>query len=301
MDRMRVRSAWVVALLALAAAVHAAPPEGALTGRLAHIRATGIVHVGYREQALPFSYLGAGGAPIGYSLDLCRAIVAAIADEVGRGDLAVEYVRVTPQDRIERVATGDVDLECGATTSTAARRARVAFSPVVFVTGTRLAVPRASGVRSVAALAGKRVAVVAGTSNEAAMRDVARLRRIAFTLVPFAGYPEALAALRDGAVAALAADEVLLRGARLRADAPRDFRIVGELLSLEPYGIVYPRDDPALADVVTRALGALAASREIAWIYDRWFTRPLPGGGNLDMPMSVPLRRAFELIGLPPD
>jgi glutamate/aspartate transport system substrate-binding protein len=260
-----------------------------------------LVRLGYRENAIPFSYLAPDGKPVGYSLDLCHAIVATIAEDLGEPALGVEYVRVTAQDRIERIVSGAVDLECGSTTSTAERRRTVAFSPVVFVTGTRLAVPRGSRVRDANDLRGRSVAVVRGTTNEEAMREVDRLRSLGIQFVAAAGYRDALALLGEGKAEALAADEVLLRGLLAETGRTRDFRVVGEMLSFEPYGIMYPRDDPALADAVERTLRALAETREIVWIYNRWFVRPLPSGVQLGMPMSVQLRRSLELIGLPPD
>jgi glutamate/aspartate transport system substrate-binding protein len=182
----------------------------------------------------------------------------------------------------------------------AAARAQVAFSPAIFVTGTRLAVTRGSAVRDVSDLRGRRVVVVRGTTNEAAMREVDRLRALAIKFVAVDDYRDALALLDEGNADALAADEVLLRGLLAEIGRTRDFRVVGEMLSFEPYGIMYPRDDPALADVVERTLRGLAESREIAWIYDRWFVRP-PSGPRLDLPMSVELRRSLELIAMPPD
>lgn len=295
----------VVAALAAACAVVAAPVDArewpdALTGRLAQIKATGTVRLGYRESAIPFSYVGPDGKPIGYSLDLCHAIVATIADDLALASPRVEYVRVTTQDRVDRVAAGAVDFECGSTTITRERSERVAFSPVIFVTGTRLVVPRGSAVRDVAALAGRRVAVVGGTTNEAAMREVDRLRRLGLVFVVATDYPDALALVSGGRADALAADEALLRGVLAETGRAAEFRIVGDLLSFEPYGIMFARNDPQMADAVDRTLRALAASREIVWIYDRWFVRPLPGGRRVGMPMGTQLRRSFELLGLPP-
>jgi glutamate/aspartate transport system substrate-binding protein len=301
--RRLVRLACALAAAAACGAASAAPPgwAEALTGRLQRIKETGIVRIGYREGAVPFSYRGPDGKPVGYSLELCDAIVTTIAEDLAVRRLTVEYVRVTPQDRIDQVVSGAVDLECGSTTNTEARRRQVAFSPVIFVTGTRIAVPRVSAIKGVGGLSGRKVTVVRGTTNEAAMREIDRLRKLGIVFVAAYGYPEALALLDTGKAEALAADDVLLRGVLVELGRTRDFKLVGELLSFEPYGIMYPRDDPALAEVVDRTLRALAASREIVWIYNRWFVRPLPSGGRLDMPMSVQLRRSFELIGLPPD
>lgn len=295
-------------LIALALACGVGPASGAarewpesLSGRLQHIKETRVVRLGYREGAVPFSYLGPDRKPVGYSLDLCQAIVATIAEDLGGVHLDVEFVRVSPQDRIERVTSGAVDLECGATTITAERRRQVAFSPVVYVTGTRLAVPRGSSIRSASDLRGRSVIVVRGTTNEAAMREVDRLRGLDATLIVADGYADAVSLLGSGKGEALAADDILLRGLLAETGRTREFRVVGEMLSFEPYGIMYPREDPALADAVERTLRGLAESREIVWIYDRWFVRPLPSGQRLDLPMSVELRRSFELLGLPTD
>jgi glutamate/aspartate transport system substrate-binding protein len=297
------RLAYALALAAACGAAPAAPPEwaDALTGRLLRIRDTNVVRLGYREGAVPFSYRGPDGKPVGFSLEICDAIVATIANDFGLYRLARQYVPVTPQDRIEKVVSGAVDLECGATTNTQERRRQVAFSHVIFVTGTRLAVPRGSSVRDLGALSGRKVAVVRGTTNEAAMREIERLRKVGMGLVVANDYAEALALLEGKKVDALAADDVLLRAYLAENRRTREFRVVGELLSFEQYGIMLPRDDPQLAEVVDRTLRDLAASREIVWIYNRWFVRPLPSGVRLDMPMSVQLRRSFELIGLPGD
>lgn len=304
---MKLRS-WalpaIVAALAIALAdepAYAASRtwQDALTGRLQRIKETRTIRLGFRENAIPFSYVGPDAKPIGYSLDICAEIVATIAADLDIVAPDIQYVRVSAQDRIERVVTGAVDLECGSTTNTAERRQRVAFSPVIFVTGTRLAVPRGSAIRGVANLAGRKVAVVGGTTNEAAMREVDRLRGLGVTFVTADDYRDALTLLTSGKADALAADDVLLRGVLAETGKARDFLLVGEMLSFEPYGIVYPRDDPELADAVDRALRTLAESREIVPIYNRWFMRPLPSRGALALPMSVQLRRSLELIGLP--
>ena len=295
------RALAVLALACGAGAAGSAPPEWpeALSGRLAHINATGVVQLGYRENSIPFSYVGPDGKPLGYSLDLCLAVVTTLAADLGVPTLGVEYVRVTAQDRIERIRSGAIDLECGSTTATAARRREVAFSSPIFVTGTRLAVARASPIRDVADAAGRKVVVVGGTTNEAAMRELDRLRGLRMTFVVASDYRDALALLGAGSADALAADDILLRGLLAETGRMDEFRLVGEMLSFEPYGLMYPQNEPALADAVDRTLRELAARREILWIYDRWFVRPLPFGGRIDLPMGIELRRSLELIGLP--
>jgi glutamate/aspartate transport system substrate-binding protein len=275
--------------------------EGALTGRLLRIKETRTVRLGFREGAVPFSWLGPDGKPVGYSLDICERIVATIGSDLGIPDLGIEYVRVSVQDRIDRVVTGAVDLECGATTNTAERRKRVAFSPAIFVSGTRLAAPRTSSIRDWRDVAGRKVVVVRGTTNEVAVREFDRLRRLGMTIEVAERYTDALALLESGGVDMLAADDVLLHAYLAESGKHRTIRTVGEMLSFEPYGIMYRRDDPVLGDVVERTLRALAQSREIVWIYNRWFMRPLPSGRQLNLPMGPQLSGSLELLGLPPD
>jgi glutamate/aspartate transport system substrate-binding protein len=290
------------AVLAAAAPARAAdPPPGALTGTLARVARAGIVKLGYREDAAPFSFVSKAGVPAGYSIDLCREVVEAIREAVGARRVGVEFVRVTAADRIDRVARGEVDLECGSTTNTAERRARVAFSPTIFVAGTKLAVPRGSRVRTLADLAGGAVAVVRGTTNEAALREVVQMRRVAVELMAADDLAEAFALLDAGKVQAVAGDDVLLLGQVVRAGKRRDYAIVGEYLSFERYGLAFARGDAAFAELVEERLRELAAAKELKRAYDKWFVRTLPNGERLGLPMGAELRRSFEILGQPPE
>jgi len=275
------------------------PPAQALAGVLKRIKEAGVVRLGYREGAVPFSYAGPDGKPIGYSIDLCLAIVSDIAEAVGASRLRVEYRRVTPEDRFEQVAAGSVDLECGASTNTAARRERVAFSPVIFVAGTRLLVKRGGPVRSARDLTGRKVAVVRGTTNEEAMRVLAVVPERAFAIVGADDYEQAVAKVAAGDVDALAADDVLLAGYLAGKGRRAPFAMVGGLLSFERYGIAFAKGDVPLADAVAAGFRRLATTRELRWTYDRWFLRTLPTGERLGLPMSVELQRSFEVLGLP--
>jgi glutamate/aspartate transport system substrate-binding protein len=301
--RLLAPAGLALALVSAPGATLAAEPrwEDALAGRLRQIKETRVVRLGYRESAIPFSYVGAEGRPVGYTLDLCRAIVATIAADLGIVELGIDYVLVTPLNRIEQVVSGAVDLECGATTNAAERRQHVAFSPVIFVSGTRIAVSRSSTIHDLRELRGRAVVVVSGTTNAAAMREYDRLNGLAIRFVTADDYRAALTLLTTGRADALAADDILLRGLLAETKQSTAFRLVGDMLSLEPYGIIYARDDGALADAVERTLRGLAESREITWIYDRWFVQQLPSGGRIGLPMSTQLRRSFELLGLPPE
>jgi ABC-type amino acid transport substrate-binding protein len=279
----------------------AAPAGEVLTGTLARVRQQGVVRLGYREFAPPFSAGGVGSPPHGYSIDLCLAIVEQITDATGGRPLGVEYRPVTPENRIDLVASGAIDLECGATTQTAERRARVAFSPLTFVTGTRLAVPHASGLRSRLDLDGRRVAVARGTTNEQVLRQIVERTGLRTAIVTAADVAQAFALVAAGQADAVASDDVLLLGHLAATGQRARYDLVGEWLSYEAYGIMYARDDAPLAEVVDAAFRRLAQTRELRWMYLRWFERPLPSGIRLGLPMSPQLQRSFEMLGLPPE
>src|SRR5580765_7632846 len=158
-------------LLATAATAAQTASEG-LSPTLANIKKTHTVRLGYRESSPPFSFLDHSNRPIGYSLELCEAIVEEIGIEVDDANLKIDYVKVTSDDRIPAVVQNKIDLECGSTTANAERSRQVAFSPLIFVAGTKLMVPKASTVSSAADLKGKTVVVTKGTTNEQAMHNI---------------------------------------------------------------------------------------------------------------------------------
>ncbi|MBK7079416.1 MAG: amino acid ABC transporter substrate-binding protein [Betaproteobacteria bacterium] len=243
--------------------------ENALAGRLRQIKETGVVRLGYHERAIPFSCVGAEGRPVGCTLDLCRAIVATIAADLGRSELGIDYVRVTPQDRMAQVVDGAVDLECGATTNTAERRRQVAFSPVIFVTGTRLAVPRGSRVRDPNDLRGRPVAVVSGTTNEAAMREYDRLNGLAIRFVAADDYRAALTLLTTGGEDALAAD-----GHTAARTACAD-RAVDGVSSRRRHAVVRALRDPCMRAATAPSPTRSSAARPRRKPGDRLALRPL--------------------------
>src|ERR1700761_644553 len=155
-------------LLANAASAQSSGGEG-LSPTLAAIKSSHVVHLGYRESSPPFSFLDASNRPIGYSLELCEAVVEEIGAEVDDANLKIEYVKVTSDDRIPAVVQGKIDLECGSTTANAERAKQVAFSPLMFVAGTKLMVPKDSTISAPKDLQGKTVVVTKGTTNEQAM------------------------------------------------------------------------------------------------------------------------------------
>ncbi|MFE1598945.1 amino acid ABC transporter substrate-binding protein [Methylobacterium sp. ID0610] len=301
-----VRGPALAALLAaLLAAASPATPAGAvevLTGTLRKAAASGTVVIGYRTSSIPFSYVEEGrgdGHPIGYAIDLCLEIVDDIGKAIGRDDLGIRYEPVTSENRIPAVVSGQIDLECGSTTANAERRRSVAFSPVTFVSATKLLVPRGSAIASYRDLAGKRVVVTAGTTNEAALRGLLARLKLEAQILTGRDHAESFAMVRDGRADAFALDDVLLYGLIASAgEAGRGFTVLPDKLSFEPYGIMFRKDDPALAGVVNATFARLAENRELRWTYEKWFLKRLPNGTRLNVPMSDELRTSFQVLGL---
>jgi glutamate/aspartate transport system substrate-binding protein len=287
-------------LVAAATAVAAQGDPAQLTGTLAKVRASGMITIGHRESSIPFSYLSARGEPIGYSIDLCKLLVDAISEEVGR-TITIRWQPVTSESRIAAVTSGQVDLECGSTTNNVERQKLVAFSPTIFVSGTKLLVKRGSPVRSFRDLAGKKVAVTAGTTNEKTLRELAAKFKIDMALNVAADHAASFALLQSGAVDAFATDDVLLYGLVAQNNARDEYVVVGDFLSYDPYGVMFRKGDAPLAALVNETFRELAEEREIERRYTRWFLKKLPSGVSLDLPMSPQLEQVVQMLAAPRD
>ena len=291
--------AALAALVAFQAAAQADEGGAPLNGTLGHIKGAGAVTLGYRQSSIPFSYVDKSGKPIGYSIDLCNEVVSDIAAEFSGNELAVKYRPVTSETRIDAVKKGEVDLECGSTTSNFERKKEVSFSPIFFVAGTKLLVARNSGISSYRELGGKTVVVTAGTTNEAALRAIAQKQDIALKLVTGKDHAESLAMLTTGKADAFATDDVLLYGFVAAAGLGDRYHVVGEYLSYDPYGLMFRKDDQQFAAIVERSFTRLARSRELVQLYNKWFQMRLPGGELIDLPISPQLEEIFRVQGVP--
>ncbi len=270
-----------------------------LTGTLKKVKDSKTVTLGYRESSIPFSYVNKVGEPIGYSIDLCNAVVDEVSKELEGVEIAVNYKKVTAETRIPAVKSGEVDLECGSTTANFERKKEVAFSPIFFVAGTKLLVPRSSGIGSYRDLRDKTVVVTAGTTNEAAVRTISDKQHLGINFLVGADHAELFAMLKEGKADAFATDDVLLYGLVATARLGDRYHVVGEYLSYDPYGLMYRKDDPDFAAIVDRTFSRLAQSRELVQRYNKWFQQRLPTGETLDLPMSPQLEEIFRVEGVP--
>jgi glutamate/aspartate transport system substrate-binding protein len=257
----------VLAGLFAAGAAHAQ----ALDGRLKKIAASKTITIAYRTDATPFSFVEDGKPPTGFSIDLCKRVVNSIEQQFKIQGLQTKWVPVTAQNRFDVVAKGQADMECGSSTVTLSRMKQVDFSSYIFVESTGLVVKSASGINSISDLSGKKIAVVASTTNERAVNEQLKRRKLNSTVVPFKTRDEAFAAVEEGKADAFASDQILLIGAASKAKDPASLKLLQDELSFEPYGITLPRGDAAFRLAVNTGLAQIYGSDEISEIFGRWF------------------------------
>ncbi|MBX9847397.1 MAG: amino acid ABC transporter substrate-binding protein [Xanthobacteraceae bacterium] len=257
--------------------------------RLQAIASSKTVKIAYRSDAMPFSYVQNNDV-VGYTVDICKAVVASLEKQLKVQPLNVQLVPVTTQTRFEAVASGKADLECGSSTVTLSRMREVDFSSYVFVESTGLVVKSTANAVKLQDLAGKKIAVIAGTSNEKAMAAVNEKAQLNATFVPVKDREDAVAALDAGRADAFASDKLLLVGTQFKD--MQAFRMLPDDLSVEPYAIVLPRGDWQMRLAVNTALAELYRTGAVLKIFDQWF-------GRLGLRPGLLLGAAYTLGGLP--
>ena len=263
---------------------------------LDRIKERGSINMGHRESSVPFSYIGSDGKPQGYSVDLCMKFIDAVKAELEMPDLKINLVPVTSQTRIALMANGTIDLECGSTTNNLTRQKQVDYLPTTFITGTKIASKKGSGITEIEDLEGKTVALSLGTTNEKAIKRVAEENGINIKTLMVKDHPQGWLAVESGRADAYASDDVLLYGLISKSKNPDQFQVTGRFLSFDPYGIMVPQNDSLYRRLGTATLADLMRSGEAKKIYDKWFN---PEPTNINMPMSDTLKTAFEIQALP--
>jgi ABC-type amino acid transport substrate-binding protein len=278
---------------ALLAACLLIPLAAAAQGRLERIKSTGKITVAHAEDAQPFAFRGTDGQPDGYSIELCKRVIAGIQAQLKLAKLDIKWVAGTTPERLKLVAAGKADLECGITTHTLRRQEQVEFSLPIFVDGGGVLVPKGSPIVTLPGLDGRKISVVRGTTTEQRLRDVLKQRGIEGQLVPAEDRKRAFEMLDRGEVQAYAGDRAVLIGQVLttKTSTP-DWTLLDADISYEPYAFALPRGDPALRLAVDRAIAAVYRSRQIEDVYARWFGRFGP---------PQPLLRAMFILNQIPE
>jgi ABC-type amino acid transport substrate-binding protein len=234
-----------------------------------------VIRIAFRADDRPFAFLNEAKEPLGYSIDLCTQVTKSIGQQFGVPDLKIEWVPVTVETRFSAVASGKADIECGSSTVTLGRMKEVDFSNLIFVESTGVLVAAASNIHSFAELAGKKIAVVAGTTNERVVNEQVKARNLNVTVVAVKDRDEAVAALEAGKVDGFASDKLLLAGAQIKH--PEALAMLPDDLSIEQYAIVLPRGDWALRLAVNTGLAQIFRSGKTVDLFERWFFGSRPG------------------------
>lgn len=289
----RILSRWLVGTALVLSCAHANAAE--LTGTLKKIAETGTLTIGVREQQVPFAYVDDKQNFIGYTVEICKALVESLRVDAGIPALKLEYKSVTAQTRLALLANGTIDMDCASVTNNAARQKQVAFSNTHFLAASAFVAKKESQLRTIADLKGKAVAVVPGSNHMVMLNELNQSRNLNLRIVSAKDQPEAFLMLATDRVAALVSDDVLLAGSIASAKNPSDYAIGTESLAPpEPYGLVMRRDDPTFKAAVDKALGAYLTSPAATANYERWFMQKIPPRGLLlNFPMSPALRKTY--------
>ncbi len=242
---------------------------------LAKVKASGAITMGVRDSSGALSYTLGDGKYVGYHVELCQRIVGNVEKAVGK-KLEVKYVSVTSQNRIPLVQNGTVDIECGSTTNNVARQKDVSFLDTAYVEEVRIAVKAASGITGIAQLNGKNVATTTGTTSVQLLRKHERATGVDFKEVFGKDHADSFLLLESGRADAFVMDAQILAGNIATSKSPADYKIVGEVLNVEPIGIMVRKDDPAFKKIGDDTIKDLAKSGELAKLYDKWFVQPIP-------------------------
>ena len=272
------------------AGANAAPPAPTIN-TIQKIKDKGTVVVGHRESSIPHSYL-VDGKPVGYSMDVCAAIVDTLKKDLNLPNLKVEYKAVTSSTRIPEIQAGNIDMECGTTTNSVKRQEQAAFSVNHYVTEVRMVVKKGSNIKSIADLNGKAVVTTQGTTSDKYIKQGEQAAKVNVTNVFGKDHADSFAQVEAGSAVAFFMDDNILAGLMANAKNPADFVITGPILSTEPYGIMLNKGDPEIKKIADKAVLEMIQSGAIEKAYKKWFQSPIPPKNiNLNFPMNESLKK----------
>ena len=286
MKKMSMIAAAVAAVLAAGLAQAA--------DTLTKIKETGSAAMGVRESSGALSYTLGDGKYVGFHVEVCQHVLADVQKKLGLAKMEIKYQPVTSQNRIPLVQNGTVDIECGSTTNNAARQKDVAFAVTTYVEEVRIAVKANSGITSIAQLANKNVATTTGTTSVQLLRKHERATGVDFKEVFGKDHADSFLLMESGRADAFVMDGQILAGNIAKAKNPADFKIVGEVLSVEPIAIMIRKDDPTFKTAVDDSIKAMMKSGEIGKLYDKWFVQAIPPSNTkVGLPASDATKMAW--------
>ena len=281
-------------LLTAAAAVALFASAAAQADTLSKIKEAGAATMGVRESSGALSYTLGDGKYAGFHVEICQRVLADVQKKLGLAKMEIKYQPVTSQNRIPLVQNGTVDIECGSTTNTAGRLKDVSFAVTTYVEEVRIAVKANSGITSITQLNGKNIATTTGTTSVQLLRKHERANGVDFKEVFGKDHADSFLLLETGRADAFVMDGQILAGNIAKAKNPADYKIVGEVLSVEPIAIMLRKDDPAFKTVVDDSIKAMMKSGDIAKLYDKWFMQPIaPANTKVGLPVSEATKMAW--------
>jgi glutamate/aspartate transport system substrate-binding protein len=282
-----------LAVATIAATVSFGAVAQDMGGTLKKVKESGVLTMGVREASGALSYTLGDGKFAGYHVEICQRIAAEVEKQVGK-KIEVKYQAVTSQNRIPLLQNGTVDIECGSTTNNATRQKDVSFLNTTFVEEVRIAVKAKSGINGIAQLAGKNVATTTGTTSVQHLRKHERSAGVDFKEVFGKDHADSFLALETDRADAFVMDGAVLAGNIALSKNPADYKIVGEVLNVEPIAIMIRKDDPAMKKLGNDVIAGLVKSGDINKIWDKWFVQPIPPkNAKVGMPVSESTKAAW--------
>lgn len=293
MGNLNMKKAIQISMMVALCAGTLVPAAGAqeLVGTLKKIKDSGSITVGHRDASVPFSYLDDKQQPIGYSMDLCAKIVDAVKAELKLPNLQVKMNPVTSATRIPLLANGTIDLECGSTTNNLERQKQVAYVVTTFVTANRILSKKSSKITKLDDLKGKTVVSTSGTTNHKQITELNASKSLGMSILAAKDHAEAFLMVETDRAVAFVMDDILLYSLAAGSKTPSDYVVSNDALSIEPYGIMLRKDDPAFKKLADNAVTTLFRSGEINKIYQKWFQTSIPPKNiNLNLPITAQLK-----------
>ena len=268
------------------------------TDTLEKIRASGEIVLGYRPDAVPFSYTVAGAAePVGYAIDICKNLVLAIQRDAQLPTLRIKYLPVDNKERFPAVADGRVDLECGDTTNTRERREKLnmAFSVPYYIAGTRMLVRTDSNITRIEDMGSKTIVTAKGTTSAQIVKEKEVALMIKIKLLECDETPQCFDMVAQRKADAWLMDDIMLYSSRAASSDPQAFAVVGKFMSIEPLTVMMRKSDTGLKKLVDAEMKKMVYNQQVAGLYKKWFESPIaPLGINLRIPMSYLLRDSLK-------
>ena len=280
------------ALVLAVAALAAGSAFAQANDTLAKIKSSGTISLGVRDSSALSFTLG-NGKYVGFHTEMGERIIADLSKAAGK-ELKITYTPVTSQNRIPLVQNGTVDLECGSTTNNSARQKDVSFAVTTYVEEVRILTKANSGINGIEGLKGKTVATTTGTTSVQTLRRNKRAEGVDFKEIMGKDHADSFLLLESGRADAFVMDGSILAANASKSKSPNDYKMVGEVLSVEPIACMLRKDDPAFKKAVDDSIKRQIADGSLSKLYDKWFLQPIPpANAKIGLPMSEATKAAW--------